>query len=236
MDQYDLTGSGDHEESTLLSDRQVDTVADLLGAIENPISTLDGDPIREAWLAFECRRSCADFYLKLYLETLDRISQTCADIDTGPTQALSNQPPSRIERDMVRLKVCTDTALRDLAVMENILLCTQENQKTQSQPFSPTAFFCTCALCISAVVVPFKAAAILSGVGTFVGTMTLAVPPIWGSLQCYHVDCALRKVQELKRSFAEATIDEGNRLDLERYRFSKLRGTLSKNPREINDS
>lgn len=48
MDQYNLTGSGDHEESTLLSGRHVDTVADVLGAIESPILTINRDPIREA--------------------------------------------------------------------------------------------------------------------------------------------------------------------------------------------
>ncbi|PTD01217.1 hypothetical protein FCULG_00012758 [Fusarium culmorum] len=34
-----------------------------------------------------------------------------------------------------------NTALRDLNVMENILLCTQENQKVQPQPLSSTAAF-----------------------------------------------------------------------------------------------
>jgi hypothetical protein len=40
---------------------------------------------------------------------------------------------------MTRPKICTDTAIRDLTVMENILRRTQENPKLQSQPWSHTA-------------------------------------------------------------------------------------------------
>lgn len=40
---------------------------------------------------------------------------------------------------MARLKISTDTIIRDLAVMESILYRTRESPRLQSQGWSPTA-------------------------------------------------------------------------------------------------
>ncbi|UZP36824.1 hypothetical protein NXS19_004640 [Fusarium pseudograminearum] len=188
MNEYGMRDSEGHERSALQFSQQSAITSDGLRSTECPILNLDAflSPNLEPSREFECRRRSAVYYLEQYLGSLDRISHTCADFDTGATEALSNQSHSRTQRDMVRLKICTDTALRDLNVMESILLCTQENQKVQPQSLSPTAAFCTCTLCISAIVIPLKAAAVASGLGAFVGAMALTLPPIWQSLQCYN--------------------------------------------------
>jgi hypothetical protein len=203
--------------------------SDSQDSAKNPIFVVDTDSFSygDAWKEFESRRRSAEYYLNQYLESLDRISQTCADFDISPTKAVSIPAQSQTDTDMTRLKICTDTAIRDLTVMENILRRAQENPKLQSQPWSHTAAICTCALCISAVVAPYKAA-VISGVGALVGVATLAV--------CTHIDSALRKVQDLKQAFARGTVDQRNRLDLEPSEFSKLKGMVSKHSREIGDS
>ncbi|OBS23119.1 hypothetical protein FPOA_03678 [Fusarium poae] len=211
--------------------------SDSLESAQNPIFVVDADSFShgDPWKEFESRRRSAEYYLNQYLKSLDRISQTCADFDTSPTTAVSIPAQSQTDTDMTRLKICTDTAIRDLTVMENILRRTQENPKLQSQPWSHTAAICTCALCISAVVAPYKAA-VISGVGALIGAATLAVPPIWKSVQCNHIDSALHNVQDLKEAFARGTVNQVNRLDLEPSEFSKLKGMVSNHSREIGDS
>lgn len=88
MDQYDPRGLGVHEGSTLLSSRQATITADGLHSAESPIFTVTADSAsnRDAWKEFECRRNSAEFYLKDYLNTMDRITHSCTDFDTGPTQ------------------------------------------------------------------------------------------------------------------------------------------------------
>lgn len=43
------------------------------------------------------------------------------------------------DRDVARLKISSDTAIRDLMVMERILYQTQESSRLHSQTVSPVA-------------------------------------------------------------------------------------------------
>ncbi|KAM0420888.1 hypothetical protein ACHAPT_011277 [Fusarium lateritium] len=133
---------------------------------------------------------------------------------------------------MARLKISSDTAIRDLIVMERILYQTQENSRLHSQTVSPIAAICTFVCSVSAVTVPVKVAAGLSAVGAVAGTLYLTAPPIWRTIQSHNVGSALTTVQDLKRAFAERTIGEGNLHDLERSRFSFLKWAMSKDPQD----
>jgi hypothetical protein len=237
MDQYGLRDPGVHEGSTLLSTRQSAIASDELvsDGIQTPPVDVDSSPSRNPWKEFERRRQSARFYLNQYLVSWDRISQTCPIDNTDTATALSNQSESQTRRDLARLKICTDTAIRDLRVMENILTFTKEKPNLQPQPLSSAAFICTCALFISAAISPLKVAILLWGMGAAVGSK-LAVPRIWQCVQCYHIGIALSNVKDLRESFSRGTIGRRNWHDLESWQFSMVKRTISEYSREVGNS
>lgn len=89
--------SADHEDSALLHSRQGIVNSDELDSAESPVLIVDEDLSfgPDAWKEFERRRSSAEYYMNQYLESLDRISQTCVDFDTPSVQGpVSSRLPS----------------------------------------------------------------------------------------------------------------------------------------------
>ncbi|RSL44975.1 hypothetical protein CEP54_014471 [Fusarium duplospermum] len=238
MEQSRRLQSGDHEGSTLLHSRQGAADPDGSDSAQSAMcfpeqdSSLDPD----AWKEFEVRRRSAEYYLSRYLESLDRIGQTCVDSDMSPPQALSIPSQMQTDRDVARLKISSDTAIRDLIVMERILYQIQENSRLHSQTVSHVAAICpshtvTARLyAVSAVTIPVKVAAGLSAVGAVAGTLFLTAPPVLRTIQSHNVGNALTRVQNLKRAFTERTIGEGNLHDLDQSRFSFLKWAMSTGP------
>ncbi|KAF4472815.1 hypothetical protein FALBO_296 [Fusarium albosuccineum] len=146
--------------------------------------------------------------------------------------ALSIPSQMQTDRDVVRLKISSDTAIRDLIVMERILYQTQENSRLRPQAVSPVAAVCTFVCSVSAITIPVKFAASLSAVGAVAGTLIMSAPAALRAYQSHNVGNALTTVQNLKRAFAERTIGEGNLHDLEPSQFSSLRWAMSKDPRD----
>lgn len=89
----------------------------------------------ELWKKFEVHRRSAEYYLRLYHETMDRIDHDISDHSNEPPEPLHvTQQGANSNGDMVKLKIYTDTLLRDLMVMEDIAIQTQHIHNSTEPP------------------------------------------------------------------------------------------------------
>lgn len=106
---------GDHERSTLLHSRQGAADSDGSDSAESAMSFPEQDSSLDAdtWKEFEIRRRSAEYYLNRYLESLDRIGQTCVDSDMPTPQGERNS--SQIPSGQIFLQVLPSSVINPIS-------------------------------------------------------------------------------------------------------------------------
>lgn len=95
----------------------------------------------QLWTKFEVHRRSAEDYLRLFRKCMDRINASIPEDDNGLPDYSDMEPPHQVAQqdtgnntDIIRLKIYTDTLLRDLIVLEDIAIQTQQTYESTEPP------------------------------------------------------------------------------------------------------
>ncbi|KAK3934626.1 hypothetical protein QBC46DRAFT_399364 [Diplogelasinospora grovesii] len=233
MDQDNRQRSHNIEDMALL-DSQHHSAGEAALAYSRPNEFGQDEPeativdVADIWTEFEVRRRSAEYYLNRYFECMDRITTSVfasGDLDPpSPSEALSSRASPDGERGLMRLKIYTDSLLRDLIAMEETLARAQGIHDSAKPPiFSPIPAVWTLGCSLSAIAVPVRAVVGASIAGAVVGAIAIAAPPVRHAIQSHNLKQICLRLRHLKSAVANGDDLTKYHDDLTRSHFATLR-------------